>query len=376
MRPEAIKQFLAEAVARRYSEEEHNRFMAWLHNASMEEIAAVADEFQDMIKMSGSATENKQFDLDLFMKIEAKLDATRAQRAIPPAPARLRPFWKRPLQVAAVLIGMVLLLGVGNYYLTRKRGAKQDGIRQEALLQRTALPRQVQTLRLEDGTVITLNAGTTLKYPPHFNGKTREVFLEGEAFFKVIHDQEHPFIIHTKDFDVRDLGTEFNVRAYSQDKSAEATLIQGAIEVVLKADPDSRISLKPLEKVVFYKEKHMLEKSSGDSGTALDNSTKARAGAPIHFEVTPVAPRPADSLIEETAWTKNEFVFKSEIFEDLALRLERWYGVNISFEQGDIKQYRFTGTFTNETVEQALSELQMIRPFHFTVSNNKVVITR
>ena len=69
-------------------------------------------------------------------------------------------------------------------------------------------------------------------------------------------------------------------------------------------------------------------------------------------------------------------MFKSEVFEDLALRLERWYGVNISFEAGDIKQYRFTGTFTNETVEQALSELQMIRPFHFTISNNKVIITQ
>lgn len=375
MRPEAIKQFLAEVIARRYSEEEHSRFMAWLHNASMEEIAAVADEFQDMIKTSEVAPENKQFDLDLFMKIEAKLDATAAQETIPSAPAKLRPFWKRPLQVAAALIGLILLLGVGNYYLTRKRAPEQDGIGQEAFLQRTALPHQVETLRLEDGTIITLNAGTTLKYPPHF-GKIREVFLEGEAFFKVIHDQEHPFIIHTKDFDVHDLGTEFNVRAYSQDKSTEATLIQGAIEVVLKADPDSRISLKPLEKVIFYKEEHMLEKRSGDSGTALENSAKARTEAAIHFKVTPVAPRPADSLIEETAWTKNEFVFKSEVFEDLALRLERWYGVNISFEAGDIKQYRFTGTFTNETVEQALSELQMIRPFHFTISNNKVIITR
>jgi ferric-dicitrate binding protein FerR (iron transport regulator) len=310
------------------------------------------------------------------MKIEAKLDATVVYTAIPTTPARLRSFRKHPLQVAAALIGLIFLLGIGNYYLTRKRGPKRDGVRQEAFLQRTALPRQVETLRLEDGTIITLNAGTTLKYPPHFNGKIREVFLEGEAFFKVIHDQEHPFVIHTKDFDVHDLGTEFNVRAYSQDKSAEATLIQGAIEVVLKDDPDSRISLKPLEKIIFYKEKHMLEKSSGDSGTALENSVKARTEAAIHFKVTPVAPRPADSLIEETAWTKNEFVFKSEVFEDLALRLERWYGVNISFEAGDIKQYRFTGTFTNETVEQALSELQMIRPFHFTISNNKVIITR
>lgn len=128
MSPEAIKQFLAKVIARRYSEEEHSRFMAWLHNASMEEIAAVADEFQDMIKTSEVAPENKQFDLDLFMKIEAKLDATAAQETIPSAPAKLRPFWKRPLQVAAALIGLILLLGVGNYYLTRKRAPEQDGI--------------------------------------------------------------------------------------------------------------------------------------------------------------------------------------------------------------------------------------------------------
>ena len=83
----------------------------------------------------------------------------------------------------------------------------------------------------------------------YFNKDLREVTLNGEAYFDVTKNAEKPFIIHTKKMDVKVIGTAFNVRSYSDEKTAEASLIRGSIEVTLKDRKDQKIILKPNEKI-------------------------------------------------------------------------------------------------------------------------------
>jgi len=84
---------------------------------------------------------------------------------------------------------------------------------------------------------------------------------------------------------------------------------------------------------------------------------------------------PRDSTVIETSWMDNKLIFRSETFEDLAVKMERWYGVNIHFADDDIKPKKLNGTFENETIQQALKALQLITPFTYKMNKNEIIIS-
>lgn len=229
---------------------------------------------------------------------------------------------------------------------------------------------------LPDGTKVWLNADSRLSYANNFKEACiREVSLSGEAYFKVKHDKDHPFIIHTRYLDIKDLGTAFNVRAYPDEDKCEATLIEGSITVSLKSDPGKSLHLKPGEKVSFFSGKNKLVKNPGN------NHDKIKTIQPIQpvqkLEVTHIQPmviHPGDTIVSEIAWLDNKLVFNDETFSDLAKKMNRYFDTEIVFTGRDIQDFSFTGIFEGETLEQALKELQMICPFHYTMHNKEVVI--
>lgn len=238
-------------------------------------------------------------------------------------------------------------------------------------------------LVLPDSTLVWLNAGSKLTYPNDFkHAPVRAVDLCGEAFFEVKHDEDHPFIIHTKYLDIRDIGTAFDVKAYPQDGVTEATLIRGVIEVALRKYPAEKLVLKPNEKIAYYSNdaNNKLKKYTARGSAGVEKKSVHPAvniNVPLKIEkIIPVINPAGDSLVSETAWVNNQLVFRSEKFEDLAVRLERWYDVKINIQNGEVSDYTFTGIFQGETIEQALKELQMIRPFHFTMDKNNIEISR
>lgn len=225
---------------------------------------------------------------------------------------------------------------------------------------------------LPDGSKVWLNAGTTLKYSTSIDKDSiREVFLSGEAFFEIRHNVKHPFWIRTKQMDILDIGTEFNVKAYPQDETAEATLIEGSIEVNIKDLNHTEVLSAPNEKItVFHKEETF--KLSGSPVKKSDSAQKPVTQVPV-FTITKVVPA-ADSLVAETAWMQDVLVFQNKTFRELAVMMERWYDVTVTFEDDQLAEYRFTGAFADETIEQALEQLQLIRRFDFSITDRKVII--
>lgn len=217
---------------------------------------------------------------------------------------------------------------------------------------------------LPDGTKVWLNSGSKLTYNDFSNASTREVTLSGEAFFQVIHDDEQPFIVHTNTIDVKDIGTSFVVKAYPEDDIFEATLIEGAVQVVDRRDTERRILLKPKEKIIIplidsLQEPKLLE--------AQNNERE------MVYKIDKVK-RDDHGLLPEIAWTQNKLVFNNEPFSQLAKRMERWYNVKICFEDSLIAQAPFTGIIENETLEQALKAMQFSKPFTYLMKDNKVWI--
>ena len=215
---------------------------------------------------------------------------------------------------------------------------------------------------LPDGSKVWLNAASDLQYPEHFDGNQRKVTLTGEAFFEIAHDASHPFIIHTRKMDVRVLGTSFNIKAYPEEATSEATLVTGSIEVHIKDRPEGSIRLKPNEKLV-------IANNNSDSERVIP-LPQLVISKPTYLSLA----ADADSAMVETAWVQNKLMFKEEAFASLAKRMEKWYNVTFVFRNKDAAQLTFTGVFTSESLAAALHALQLTEPFHYQVKGSEVII--
>jgi ferric-dicitrate binding protein FerR (iron transport regulator) len=225
-------------------------------------------------------------------------------------------------------------------------------------------------ISLPDGSKVWLNAGSKLSYD--FGGNMREVELSGEAFFEVKSvtipgtGQRVPFIIHTHFIDVRVLGTAFNVKAYPRDKQTETSLVHGKVEVLVHNRPDKKLILSPNEKLVVMND---------EVSTPVTSKTGTKNNQPF-VSFSKLSYATADSTVIETAWVQNKLVFDNESFLEIAKKMERWYNVEIVFKDVKLQSEPMSGSFTNETVQQALLALSATTPFHYTMQGNKITIGR
>ncbi len=229
-------------------------------------------------------------------------------------------------------------------------------------------------LVLADGTKIILNAGSRLEYPRSFNGGIREVRLNGEAFFDVAKDAQHPFIIHTDKMNIKVLGTSFNVKCYGEDAYAETTLVTGAVEITLNGRSEDRITLKPKEKLIVHNKKTDDSTSRLYSSGRQPDSLQNRQFYTLTAAEVLLDKHNRDSVMLETSWLNNQLVFRHEPFTSLARELERRYGVNIYFRNEKIKAYVFSGFFQRESLMEALTELQLSEHFQFRIQGADVYI--
>ena len=170
---------------------------------------------------------------------------------------------------------------------------------------------------LSDGTKVTLNASTTLRYPSRF-GRQREVWLDGEAFFEVASDTKRPFIVYSQQQAVEVLGTSFNVQAYRGDVYNTVTLLSGSVTLKIFDAQGNRIDerrMEPYEQYRFDLDKGLL------SLNTLDNVDKYRS------------------------WTDGIYRFRDEKLAVIVSRLEFYYGIKIRIADEQMKNMLYTGAF-------------------------------
>jgi len=221
---------------------------------------------------------------------------------------------------------------------------------------------KTRELVLPDGTRVKLNAGSTLTYPQSFPGNTRLVSLTGEGFFVVTKDHHKPFLVITEHLSIRVLGTVFNVKAYSNDKNIETTLLKGKVQVELKDRPEKNIILLPNEKLVVMNE------TSGEGDTVGNKEAK------IEYQLRKL-PNINPEDIKETAWLNNRLVFINENFEEVAKQLERKYNVQMVFDDQALKSEQLSGVLEKESFDNALGIIKMTTPFKFRVVGKTVHIS-
>ncbi|MDB5159499.1 MAG: anti-FecI sigma factor, FecR [Mucilaginibacter sp.] len=270
---------------------------------------------------------------------------------------------KRPT-LWMVAASVLVLFTAGAIILKRFKTAPTNTQQQLA----TRYGKRIHTT-LPDGTTVWLNSGSTIKYAENLlvDGK-REVTLNGEAYFDVKHDTEHPFIVHAGKLNVVVLGTAFNVKAYQGDAYMETTLIRGKVEVLNNDKPGDNVILYPNEKVTINTNATVSFK------TKLAVKNKPVDSLSVAADKTTLLPQLPDAAITETAWVSDKLIFKKKNFNDLARQLERWYNVEIKFDNDNYSAKQFTGAFKDEDINEVMRDLQFTEPFHYSIKNNQIHI--
>lgn len=202
-------------------------------------------------------------------------------------------------------------------------------------------------LQLSDGTMVHLNAGTTLKYPIKFiAGENRQVFLDGEAFFDVAKDKKHPFIVNADELNVRVLGTHFNVSNYPEDAATDVVLVEGSVGMYQSNEEFDALKntiLKPGFKGSFNKENAKI-------------STKA--------VITDIY----------TSWINGGLTFRNMTFKNIITKLERRYNVTIVNKNEKLANEKFNASFSDESIDKVMSYFNDIHGINYTIKNDQILI--
>lgn len=202
-------------------------------------------------------------------------------------------------------------------------------------------------LRLSDGTLAHLNAGSSIRYPIQFlEGHDRKVSIIGEAYLDVAKDVKHPFIVNANNLNVRVLGTQFNVSAYPEDETTEVVLVEGSVSLYTKSegyDVDTNTLLEPGYKGSFNRQENSLSKDKVMTGLY-------------------------------TSWINGELVFRNMTFGNILKKMERHFDVTISNNNGELTHKKFNANFGSEPIENVLQELKRNYGVEYKILDDKTII--
>ena len=196
------------------------------------------------------------------------------------------------------------------------------------------------TIELPDGTNVVLNSASQLSYLNNFGENGRRVQLNGEAYFKVAHDEKCAFIVQVGDLEVKVLGTSFNVSAYEDAKDVTVVLLEGKVGVY--AQKTSHI-MKPGDKIEYNKATH---------------------------KITATQVHPNDYI----EWTKGNMYFEKESLENIMKTLSRIYDVEIRFDSNKLPNEYFIGTIPGGGIQNALNILMLTSPFFYEMDGSVIVL--
>lgn len=258
---------------------------------------------------------------------------TREQQKNTPVLLRLARIYRK---VAAILLlPLIVAGGLAYHYLTNHEKATTEAPVRPTIF--APLGSRV-SFQLPDGTSGMLNSGSHLTYSLPFTNN-RQVELQGEAWFEVSRDEQHPFQINTGNATVNVLGTSFNLMAYPAENYVEVVLKEGKVMLTENSRKES-INMLPSERLVFR---------DGKMSKSVTDPSKY------------------------SAWTKGRMVFINDPMTEVARRIERWYNVQVILADRGLEKYSFRGTFEDDSLEEVFRLLSLTSPIRYKITPRKLL---
>lgn len=201
---------------------------------------------------------------------------------------------------------------------------------------------QKSSVTLPDGSHVWLNSASRITYTSDFNKKNRNITLEGEAYFDVAKNKKIPFIVNASEMSITAVGTEFNVRNYSDEDEVCTTLVEGK---VIASTLECDISLT-------YGQEAVLNRDSGEMSFAV-----------------------VSDLNHMVPWRSNEILLDGESLDNLSRILSRMYNVDVYFENDSIKTYTYTGLIRNNSLQNVLELVSNTSPVAYGIYNDRIVFS-
>lgn len=300
-----------------------------------EEEKKIYEEFcnqmsnQDALK-SWDVDEMEATRIRLLSNLDARMSITEVPQ---------KQSWKPVLSIAA---SVVLILGMAWFFYQQNQALDMEQPSVQ-LVEKQTRAGQKLSVTLPDGSKVRLNAESEISYFENFSKASREVHLKGEAFFEVVKNPKKPFRVITEGMTTTVLGTSFNVDAY--DRAEKVTVATGKVEVAL----NSKATTKTPKVYITPKEQAAMT-ANGDG--LMVNTVE---------------------LEDILAWKENRLVFRNVSLLEASQELEKWFGVEINFDNDKIKECKFSNEYSNEALENILKELKFILNVEYEMSDNNTI---
>ena len=245
------------------------------------------------------------------------------------------------LKIAASIIFIIVIAG-GALYMGGYLTSKNVDI---AWSEKITIPGQKLIFELSDHSVITMNADGKIKYPAKFGGDSRDIYLEGEAYFEVYHDSGKPFVVHTGNISTTVLGTKFNVKAFPGENEITVSLIEGKVKV------------------------------SGNETNGTKGSVMLDAKQKLVFDINTEMNKIEDfDYQKEIGWKDNNLKFEKEPLEKIFVVLGRAYGVKFELSDKSYGEKRITANFNKVSLWTVVESIKKLTDLKYdAVKENNVV---
>lgn len=314
-----------------YPEHIRKNFTTWLKLPKDEEVKDEAlQEIWDNLNIESDSTTEES-----YRKLQSRIFTNTSSEK------KSSFFSIRMLYRAAAILLLPLLSVTATYLYMKKDFVATEDIK---LVEHMVPNGETHDIILPDLSKVKLNAGSILIFQKHF-GKTRTVYLNGEAYFNVSHDKTKPFIVNTTDMEVEVLGTVFNVSSYSGDNHSSTTLESGKVNVRFKNVDYQEVTLVPNEWISY------------DRSTGLIKKQKVKV----------------ENIV---AWTKGNVLLQGVTIEEITKIIERRYGINVYLNSQNYRNERITMKLdSTEGIHVFMDILHHLIPgLRYSIENDKVYI--
>jgi ferric-dicitrate binding protein FerR (iron transport regulator) len=311
------------------SNSEEKELQRWL--AEDPENSKLLDQYKAVWEKLGRIESVTGIDLDAEWNVlETRLAEGEKVISLEAGRKRSASFYIGRIAMAAMLAVILTFSGI---YLVNRFGYRT-----------MATMDQPEEIVFPDGSSVTLNHFSSLKYPRKFSGEIRRIEMEGEGFFEVESDPDHPFVINTRDVDIKVLGTSFNVNAYLENEAVEVIVATGEVAVTRHGEIPKTIILKPGNKGIYKKTEETLEITREIDKNYL-------------------------------AWKTRSFVFEDQTLFDVSQQLNKVYQAKIIITSDSLKDARITTTFSNQSLDAILNVLSATLDLDVRKSNGEIILS-